>query len=132
MNMLPPTINQLQAVMADALPETIDDMRAYVADRIEAIQVRMKGSNTDMWEAYWAGDKPKAENFCRNRLVEHISGLLPSSIRFEPEMHMPGQKRADIAAIRNSIGLPVEIKGQWHKDVWDAPVDQLDAKYTRD
>ncbi len=47
-------------------------------------------------------------------------------------MHMPAQKRADIAAIRNSIGLPVEIKGQWHPNVWSAPVDQLDAKYTRD
>ena len=47
-------------------------------------------------------------------------------------MHMPEQKRADIAAIRNTIGLPVEIKGQWHTDVWDAPCEQLDAKYTHD
>lgn len=127
-----PSVDQLQAVMADALPETIDDMRAYFADRIQTVKERMHGSNTDMWEAYWAGAKPKGENYCRNRLVEHISGQLPASIRFEPEMHMPGQKRADIAAIRNSIGLPVEIKGQWHKDVWSAAVDQLDAKYTRD
>lgn len=127
-----PTVDQLQAVMANALPETIDDMRAYFADRIEAVQERMQGSNTDMWEAYWADARPKGENFCRNRLVEHISGQLPPSIRFEPEMHMPAQKRADIAAIRNLIGLPVEIKGQWHHDVWNAPVDQLDAKYTRD
>ena len=127
-----PSVGQIQAVMADALPETIDDMRAYFADRIETVQARMHGSNTDMWEAYWEGTKPKGETYCRNRLVEHISGQLPASIRFEPEMHMPGQKRADIAAIRNSIGLPVEIKGQWHRAVWTAPMDQLDAKYTRD
>ena len=127
-----PTVAQLQAVMGDALPETIDDMRAYFADRIETVQERMRGSNTDMWEAYWANDRPKGENFCRNRLIEHISGQLPQSIRFQPEMHMPGQTRADIAAIRNSIGLPVEIKGQWHADVWNAANDQLDANYTRD
>jgi len=66
------------------------------------------------------------------RLVDYISGQLPPSIRFEPEMHMPGQKRADIAAIRNTIGLPVEIKGQWHPAMWTAPMDQFDALYTRD
>ena len=127
-----PTLEQLRAVMTDELPETIDDMRAFFADRIADLQGRMRGSNTDMWEAYWVDDRPRKENFCRNRLIEHISGQLPPSIRFEPEMHMPDQTRADIAAIRNTIGLPVEIKGQWHREVWNAASDQLDAKYARD
>ena len=127
-----PTVGQLRAVMAKQLPETIDDMRAYFADRIEILQERMQASNTDMWEAYWTEDGPRGENFCRNRLIEYISGQLPQSIRFEPEMHMPGQMRADIAAIRNALGLPVEIKGQWHRDLWDAASDQLDANYVRD
>ena len=129
----PPTIDQLQAVMANGLPESVDDMRAYFADRIERLQELIRGSNTDMWETYWKEkDRPRGENFCRNRMIEHISGQLPASIRFEPEQHAPRQKRADIAAIRNDIGLPVEIKGQWHRDVWNAASDQLDANYTRD
>ncbi len=127
-----PTLEQLRAVMTDELPETIDDMRAFFADRIADLQGRMRGSNTDMWEAYWVDDRPRKETFCRNRLIEHISGALPESIRFEPEMHMPGQTRVDIAAIRNTIGLPVEIKCQWHREVWNAASDQLDTKYARD
>ena len=127
-----PTVGQLEAVISDRLPETIDDMRAFFGDRMEALRERMQGSNTDMWQAYWSEEGPRDEPYCRNRLIEHISGQLPASIRFEPEMHMPEQKRADIAAIRNTIGLPVEIKGQWHTDVWDAACEQLDAKYTRD
>ncbi|WP_333568537.1 NACHT domain-containing protein [Sphingorhabdus sp.] len=127
-----PSVSHLQAVMANALPDSVDDMRAYFGDRISVLQDRMHGTNTDMWEAYWDGAKPRGENFCRNRLIEHISGQLPEAIRFEPEMHMPGQKRADIAVIRNSIGLPVEIKGQWHKEVWNAPMEQLAALYARD
>ena len=128
-----PTLEQLRAVMTEELPETIDDMRAFFADRIADLQGRMRGSNTDIWEAYWADEgRPKEENFCRNRLIEHISGQLPPSIRFEPEMHMPDQTRADIAAIRNAIGLPVEIKGQWHPDMWNAASNQLDAKYACD
>ena len=117
----PPGLSQLQSVMADNLPETIDDMRAYFADHVETLQEQIQASNTDMWEAYWVEEgQPRGENFCRNRLIEHISGRLPPSIRFEPEMHMPGQTRVDIAAIRNTIGLPVEIKGQWHPEVWNA------------
>lgn len=107
-------------------------MRAYFADRLQAFQERVRGGSTDMWQAFWRTTKPQTENICRNRLVDYISGQLPPSIRFEPEMHMPGQKRADIAAIRNTIGLPVEIKGQWHPAMWTAPMDQLDALYTRD
>jgi hypothetical protein len=128
----PASIAQIQSVASNALPETVDDMRAYFGDRVATVQARMHATNTDMWEAYWDGSKPRNENFCRNRLVEHISGQLPPSIRFEPEMHMPNQKRADIAAIRERIGLPVEIKGQWHSEVWGAPVEQLAAKYARD
>ena len=127
-----PSVGEMRAIMTDGLPETIDDMRAYFADRIETLKNRMRGSNTDMWAAYWIEDRPRDEPFCRNRMIEHISGQLPESIRFEPEMHMPGQTRTDIAAIRNHVGLPVEIKGQWHPDVWDAASDQLDARYTRD
>ena len=127
-----PTLEQLRAVMMDNLPETIDDMRAFFADRIADLQGRMHGSSTNTWEAYWVDDRPRKETFCRDRLIENISRELPESIQFEPEMHMPSQKQADIAAIRNTIGLPVEIKCQWHREVWDAASDQLDAKYTCD
>ena len=127
-----PTVGELRSAVTDGLPDSIDQMRAFFADRIEELQKRIRGSNTDMWEAYWVDDRPRTEPFCRNRMIEHISGQLPPSIRFEPERHMPRQRRADIAAIRDTVGLPVEIKGQWHRDVWNAACDQLDANYARD
>ena len=128
----PPTVAHLRSVVTQGLPESIDDMRGYFIDRLDTLQVEIRGSNTDMWKTFWVDERPRIENFCRDRLIDLISGRLPQSIRFEPEMHMPGQTRADIAAIRDSIGLPVEIKGQWHENVWNAATDQLDAKYARD
>ena len=127
-----PTVSQLRAVMACSLPETIDDMRAWFADRIETLQERIRNSDTNMWEAYWDGAQPRGEDFCRDRLIEHISGPLPQSIRLGPETRMPLGRRADIALTRNTIKLPVEIKGQWHPEVWNAASDQLDAKYAVD
>ena len=128
----PVSVAGLTAVVTGGLPSTIDDMRAFFGDRIIAINDQMHSTATDMWEAYWDGAKPRDENFCRNRLIEHISGQLPDAIRFVPEMYMPQQKRADIAAILGGIGLPVEIKGQWHPEVWTAPVEQLAARYLHD
>ncbi|MBL7233135.1 NACHT domain-containing protein [Komagataeibacter oboediens] len=128
----PMSVEGFTAVVSGGLPSTIDDMRAFFGDRIIALDDRMHSTATDMWEAYWNGAKPRDENFCRNRLIEHISGQLPDAIRFVPEMYMPQQKRADIAAILGGIGLPVEIKGQWHPKVWTAPVEQLAARYLHD
>ena len=127
-----PTIAELRAAVTKSLPESIDDMRAWFADRIEELQERIRGGNTDMWEAYWNEGRPQGENFCRNRMIEHISGQMPASVRLEPEAHMPKGQRADIALTRNRIKLPVEFKGQWHRTVWDAALDQLDAKYAVD
>jgi len=127
-----PTVKQLRAVMACGLPEDIGDMQVWFADQIETLQDRIRNSDTNMWEAYWNGERPRHENFCRNRLIEHMSGSLPPSIRFGPETLMPRGKKADIALTRNTIKLPVEIKGQWHSEVWSAASDQLDAKYAVD
>jgi len=128
-----PCIAELRAVVEDGLPVNIDDMQAWFADRIEQLKARMRASDTDMWAAYWSEDaRPRHENFCRNRMIEHLSGQMPESIRFGPETHMPAGTRADIAVTRNAIKLPVEIKGQWNDDVWDAAVDQLAARYSID
>ena len=128
-----PTIAQFRAVMSKALPENVDDMRAWFADRLEEFRKRVRGSDTDMHEAYWNDtDNPWNEEYCRDRLIEHVSGPLPESIRFGPETRMPGRKRADIALTRNAIKLPVEIKGQWERNVWDAANDQLDSLYSVD
>ena len=127
-----PTVDELRAVVTNMPPETISDMRAWFADRIETLQEQMHGSNTDMWQAYWVNGQPRCENYCRNRLIEHISRNLPDSIQIEPEPEMPGGTRGDIALMRCTIKLPIEIKGQWHPKVWDAATDQLAAKYARD
>lgn len=44
---------------------------------------------------------------------------------------MPQDRRVDFIAIIDSIGLPVEIKGQWDKEVWDASKKRNLTKNTR-
>ena len=128
-----PNIDELRSAVTNSLPDTIDQIRAWFADRIEELQKQLRGSNTDMWKVYWTEDhKPQEENYCRDRMIEQVSGNLPESIRLEREASAPGYARMDIALTRNTIKLPIEIKGQWHQNVWDAAMDQLDAKYAVD
>ena len=128
-----PTIDEVRSTMTNDLPDTIDQMRVWFADRIEELQKQLRGSNTDIWKVYWTeAGKPQEENYCRDRMIEQVSGNLPESIRLEREVSAPGYARMDIALTRNTIKLPVEIKGQWHENVWDAAMDQLNAKYAVD
>jgi len=48
------------------------------------------------------------------------------------EADMPQTKRADLAFARSTMQLPVEVKGQWHSEVWDAATGQLDVQYLID
>ena len=57
---------------------------------------------------------------------------MPTIVDLLPETLMPEKNRSDIIAIYNGLGVPVEVKGQWHPDVWHASETQLDDKYGRD
>jgi len=57
----------------------------------------------------------------------------PLEINVEPEGHMVIDKRADIVLL-NSVKqkLPIEVKRDYHSDLWTACENQLDRLYTRD
>lgn len=127
-----PTFEQIKRTLAGGLPENIDDLRAVVMDRLEIIQDYLRNGDTNAWEAFWENNKPKNENTCRDRLLDLLRPRLPLEITFLPEITMPEANRADIVAIYRGYGLPVEIKGQWHSNVWNAASVQLIEKYARD
>ena len=128
----PLTVGQLKELLRSGLPADVDDLKALMMDKIDEIQVYLRHGDTMAWEAYWEGDVPKDENTCRNRLLDALRPRFPSEINFLPETIMPEGNRADIVALYHGIGVPIEIKGQWHPQVWDATRVQLIEKYAHD
>lgn len=128
---VPLTFQQTKQTLSDGLPGTIDDLRAMILDRLEDLQHYIRNAETDGWDAYWDADKPKNENTCRDRIVDALRPKLPMSIELIPENLMPEKNRCDIVASLISLGLPIEVKGQWHSEVWDASQTQLDDLYGR-
>jgi hypothetical protein len=49
-----------------------------------------------------------------------------------PEDQMPLGTRADIGVRYKDLLVPIEAKGQWHRDLWTAPQNQLDLNYSSD
>jgi hypothetical protein len=125
---------ELAALLDDGPPGNIDDLKALVLEEMDVARRKLLGDDLD-WVAYFWNDAgvPRDENRCRDRLAAMIG---PELARYDiqriTEADMPMTKRADLAFARRAMQLPVEVKGQWHKDVWDAATGQLDVQYLVD
>jgi hypothetical protein len=59
-------------------------------------------------------------------------GTLSFGIKALPEGHLADAKRCDVLCLLGDMMIPIEIKGQWHRDLWTAADRQLDLLYTTD
>jgi len=127
-------------VLGGGPPANIEDLKAlFLADLADASD-DLRHSNVDRYRIFWSGDgsrlgKPRNEEFCRDRLLEYLRGrLAPMQVSAEPEGRMAAEKRADIVVgyVPNDLKLPVEVKRDYHKDLWTAARDQLGRLYATD
>jgi hypothetical protein len=105
-----------------------------VLEEVAVAQKKLIGQDIDQVRDFWTDEGvPRDENRCRDRLAAIIE---PELARYDihrvTEADMPKDKRADLAFARGALQLPMEIKGQWHPEVWDAATGQLDIHYLID
>ena len=127
---VPPTFEQIKHTLADSAPGTIDDLKALIVDHLVLTQEYLRNADTDGWEAFWESTGPKVENTCRDQLLDVLRPRVPQ-VELIPERLMPEKNRCDVA-LHDGKGLPIEVKGQWHSEVWNASQTQLYEKYGRD
>ena len=127
-----PTFDHVKSVFSSGAPIQIDDLRAVIVEGLQEVGVYIRNGDTRGWRMFWNRELPEEENTCRDRILDLLRPRIRQEISLMPETAMPDAKRVDISAIYGPIGLPVEIKGQWHKAVWEASSVQLDESYTRD
>ena len=129
----PPDVKAIAAALTDAPPATMADLQAVLLDELDAAQKKIWGHPTDWRRNFYDDDKrPRNEEACRDELLK-LLGDYPAGIQCAPEGHLAEEKRADIACtIGTRVMLPIEVKGQWHPELWSAAVGQLDRWYTTD
>ncbi len=126
---------ELSAILTSGAPSNIDDLRSVIGEELVEAQKVLLGDELDQVRDFWTDENiPRDENRCRDRLAALIQGPLfdSYSVNRLTEADMPQSKRADLAFARGLKQLPMEVKGQWHHDVWDAVNSQLASQYLID
>ncbi len=128
----PPTLEAINAITRNILPVSASDLQASVIEELLIVQAKVKSDDAESWRGFYSDNgAPFEEERCR----DHLLGLLrqgSSGITFDPEAHVAADKEVDIACSAGALRIPVEVKGQWHSNLWRGADTQLNALYTRD
>lgn len=125
-------ISGVRNILVRGEPTTHDDLQALLMDELVAMQARIKYGSTNDILPYWDDDTPHNENYCRDRITSAINPYLERyNVRAHTEGTMPNSNRCDLLNTHGLMNLPVEIKGQWHDEVWTAAAEQL-QNYARE
>lgn len=127
-----PSLAAYKAVLsANGAPQNAADVQAIVLSELAFLQERLRGDALNLVNNFYNDKgKPRDENSCRDQLLIAIGPTLPFNIQTPPEVAMPQGNRSDGAFAFGDISVPLECKGQWHKDVWFAAATQLDRFYS--
>jgi hypothetical protein len=128
----PALLADVRAIVEERPPRTVADLQAVLLDLFDQVQKRIVAAPADPWRGFFTdAGEPQDEERCRDHLVTML-GVRPESIEVMPEGHLADDNRADIIAVLTGMLIPVEIKGQWHAELWRAADTQLDRLYTTD
>lgn len=133
-----PDWDAVLATLNNQAPANPADLHALLISHIEDLAVHIASSNTRIYAQFWNEKhksllNPKPEDSGRDVLALHLRNrLFPLGINVEPEGYMASEKRADIVASKPGLKAVLELKRDYHSEVWTALTDQLDRLYTRD
>ncbi|MFT6372462.1 MAG: hypothetical protein ACJAZT_001203 [Gammaproteobacteria bacterium] len=131
-NFLPPELKTISSVIRDATPVSMNDLQAYMIEELAVVQAKIKADDAESWQGFYDDHNiPYGEERCR----DHLLGLLRqniSGIELLPEAHVAADKEVDVTCTTNGLRLPIEIKGQWHPELWRSADKQLDELYSSD
>jgi hypothetical protein len=123
----------------DGAPATVADLHALVVDHLEDWKRRIRRDNADIWKMFWNVDgyaravSPRPEEACRDILMTLMRPpLIQRDVTVEPEGHMAEDKRADISCAMPFRKILCELKRDYHRELWTAPVQQLERFYAHD
>ena len=128
----PQPLNSFLNIANDAAPQSIQDLQEWVLEELRIAQTKIRANDVDSWRGFYADNHiPYTEERCRDHLLELLRQG-SKEVVYAPETHVAADKEVDITCCVGELRLPIEIKGQWHKDVWTAADNQLDRLYTTD
>lgn len=129
---IPPTLDDIKAVVTDAPPTDAVQLQQVILEELVVVQAKVRGSDLDWYKDFYSdAGNPRIEDDCRDAVLK-VFGTLPFGIHALPEGHIADDKRCDVICLLGNLMVPIEIKGQWHSELWTAADRQLDRLYVND
>lgn len=138
-----PTPRQVALTLQNKAPANPADLMAITIDVLGALQREIRNSATNLINGFWNvdpnGKRPlpphRPEPACRDVIAEWLRQHLQAmNISAQPENQHGAQNQSDIALTTHVPGqptmlLPIEVNGDWHRDLWTSATEQLAKKY---
>ena len=121
-------LKDIRKILSSGEPVNVSDLQALFIEEFEKYQARIRTGHTDSYITFWIEDeKPHVENYCRDRLLDGLEQEMGAhSVRVHKEGAMADNTRVDLLFSCGDFDLPVEIKRQWHPNLWTAAREQLE------
>lgn len=113
---------------------SVEDLRALLVEELGELQKWLKQSETNPLDTFYDGGRHVDENTGRNRVVDRLNARMTAlGLSVVIEHHMAGGNRCDFTATAAATGkrllVVVEVKGQWHPELFTAASAQLSDRY---
>ena len=128
---VPLTAIQVAAVLNDRPPKSIGQLQEVMVEKLTESQRKIRSHSVDWYKDFFKDGNPKDEEACRDTLLK-IFGDYPKDVQCEAEGHLADNTRTDIRCTIDQLMLPIEVKGQWHRELWHAADTQLSRLYSTD
>ena len=129
---MPVPLATVKAITCNTPPKSMADLQALIIEELELVQAKIRSDDVDSRCSFYDDNNvAHKEERCSSALI----GLLRQGVQgieYTPELHVANDKEVDITCSVEKLRLPIEVKGQWHKDLWHAADTQLDRLYTQD
>lgn len=130
-----PSLEALVGALRAGEPATADDLLAFAEDHLRSLNAELRTTQENRWKGFWDSRplRPKIENDCRDHLCALLAGRFEAAgLSAAVEARVSGDDRCDIKVRSLAVTLPIEAKGEWHKEVWTAWRNQLAEGYARE
>lgn len=130
-----PSLEALVGALRAGEPATADDLLAFAEDHLRSLNAELRTTQENRWKGFWDSRplRPKIENDCRDHLCALLAGRFEAAgLSAAVEARVSGDDRCDIKVRSLAVTLPIEAKGEWHKELWTAWRNQLAEGYARE
>ncbi len=130
-----PTTTEINALLDNNHVATVEDLRALLLEQLKEMQAWLKGAETDPLDTFYPANTRVDENTATKRIVDRLKPQLNAmDMSVVIEHQLANAKRCDITVSKMLSGrerlLVIEVKGQWHSELYTAASAQLSERYS--